>query len=221
MSRPTKKNTNPKVAKGEALPARGRDLVNWLSDMLPRVSEYHSIERLSEAVTLGGNRDLLRRSLLGEASEEKEPRPLKLIEAVRLANELNIHIGDLLRRFGFKLDLPTAPIRGHVNAFGEISTPDFEARVPSPMSGYDMQALEMHAPGPWNRAVFFFRRAIERTPNDTGRLVVAKPLKLERPYLCTLTERKGGLEIEPFNRPANKFIDGVEWSSPVLWIKLA
>lgn len=213
--------TTKKLTREEALPNRGRDLVNWFSDTLRKVSEHHSIERLSEVVASGGNRDLLRRTLLGEQSG-KEPRPLKLVEAVRIANELNMHIADLLIRFGFDLQRPTAPFLGYVNANGEVVESKTDDKVLSPMSAHDLRALELKIPGPLDRAVIFYRKSTDRAPNDVGRLAVVKPTSLDCALLCTLSERDGGrFDIEPFNRPANKFIDSVDWSSPVLWVKLA
>lgn len=213
MPRPKKE-----LAENEALPNRGQDdLLKWFDRELHRRSEHHTIERLSEAVTTGGNRDLLRRSLTGKG---KKPRPLKLVEAVRLSNELKLPISELLALFGFELETASVEVWGQVDARGRVSESPAKRPVAVPAGNYGLSAVEIVARGPLNRAVLFYNKSASRDPGDVGRWVIAQPVGAVKPLAGLLARGADALEITPLTGGEPVRVDDLEWSARVLWVRL-
>lgn len=211
-----------KLASREALPDRGPELHKWFDENVSRLTEgrYNNLASLSEAITSDGHPDLLRNSLRGAINKKsRSPRPLKLVEAVRLANVLGLPIANLIQIFGF--DLVDAEVRpwGYATRRGNIKEERYIPRIAAPPIGRGQAAVEVRGSGPWANAVAFYVESEHHSPKNVGHLVVAKP-KGKGPMFGVLSETQSGFLLTPLSGAEPTEFAEIEWSAVVLWMAL-
>jgi hypothetical protein len=199
----------------ELLPAPDRE---WFNDLLIG-SEFGTVADLSAAATTSGDRNLLGRAL-------NRGRRLKLNEAVRISQLLNVPIRELLESFGYVLPRVKVPVVGRVNAGGTVFLREKPSGfVPGPDDlNRKLRCVILESEGSalaaWDRFSFFFEEHTRPAPNAYERLAIVKPTDAKRPLMGVMPRSAGkhGALI-PFGSTEPIEILDVEWSAPVLWIK--
>jgi len=186
---------------------------------LLQYSEYPSIHALSMAVTASGDGNLIGRALARE-------RRLKLVEAVKIAEVLNMPIRELLKVFGYDIADLKVPVCGKVYPNGSVllrENPTDYTAAPTEDS-HRLNCVVMYSAdtplAAWDRFGFFYEPHDKPAVNAWGRLAIVKPADAKRPYLGVMPRATGRhATLIPFMASDEIKVSDIEWSAPVLWIK--
>lgn len=200
----------------DAPPLAGRPLLELFESRLSAIEHIRTVENLSERAITGGNKHTLRRTLLGLPPR----RLLKLSEVVRISNETQIPLAEIILMLGYPLEV-SVPLWGVAGPSGEITQAIGEKVPAAPVGGVGVRAVRFEGPGPWDQAVYYFRVAEDRAVNDTERPCVLWPAGATHALLGTLEEdSQGRFYVTPVGQTNKLRIGAIERSSPVLWVKL-